>query len=103
MLTLYVSSDTPIRWDAMTLGEGGAFVNDATVTWALKDAAGAAVSGATGTMSYVALSNGRYDGVLESTVTLIVGATYYLEVTAVSGGANGFRRVECVAQYQDES
>lgn len=86
----------------MTLASTGAYVNDATVTFALKDAAGNAVSGASGSLSYVADSDGRYEGVLESTVSLIIGATYYLEITAVASGANGFRRIECVAAYQDE-
>jgi hypothetical protein len=102
MLTINVNSDNLIRWDRMSLASTGAFVNDAAVTFTVKDASGVVVSGATGVMSYVAASDGRYEGILESTVILILGGTYYLEVTATSGGANGFRRIECVAAYQDE-
>ena len=98
MLTIYIASDNLLRWDAMTLASTGAPVNDATVTFALKDANGNAV--ATGSLLYVPSSNGRYEGVLESTVSLIAGSTYYLELTAASGSANGFRRIECVAQHQ---
>lgn len=97
MLILAVGADNLIRWDAMDLASNGVIVNDATTTFTLKDAAGATV--ATGSMPFV--SNGRYDGILESTVTLNVGATYFLELTAVSGSANGFRHIECVAMYQD--
>lgn len=100
MIVLDVGSDNLLRWDEMTLASSGAYVNDATVTWALKTAAG--VSIATGSLTYVDASNGRYDGVCESTVELTAGQTYYLEITAVSGGANGFRRIECFAAYQDE-
>jgi len=103
MLTLFVNSDNLIRWDGMTLASTGVYVNDATVTYAIKTAAGAAVPGASGSLTYVTSRNGRYDGVCESSVTLIADRTYYLEVTAVAGGANGFRRVECVAAYQDDS
>jgi hypothetical protein len=103
MLTIYVAADNLIRWDSMQLASTGVFVNDATVTFTLKSAAGAAVAGATAiAMPYVAASNGRYEGVLESTVSLTVGATYYLEVTATSGGANGFRRIECAAFHEGD-
>lgn len=99
-MILYINSDNLLRWDRMRLASNGNYVNDATVTWALEDAGGDEV--ATGSLEYVSATNGQYDGVLESTVVLVSGGIYYLKVTAESGQANGFRRVECVAAYQDE-
>lgn len=101
MLTIAVQSDNLIIWEDMTLGSTGVVVNDATVSYVLKDAAGSAVSGASGTLTYTG-TPGKYSATLESTVSLTPEATYYLECTAVAGGANGFRRIECVAAYQDE-
>lgn len=102
ILELDISGDTLIRWDKLWNPTTAEYVNDATVAFTLRTAALAAVSGATGiTMSYVSGSNGRYDGVLESTVGLTDGATYYLDVTATSGSLVGFRRVQCRACYRD--
>lgn len=101
MLTLLINTDNSVRWDEMDLATTGVDVNNATVTFALKDAIGTTV--ASGTLGYVAASAGRYEGVIPSTTVLIFCATYWLELTAVSGSADSFRRIECVAKYQDDS
>lgn len=99
MLILYVASDNLICWDEMRRASDGQYVNDATVTFVLKDTAGTTI--ASGSLAYT-LNEGRYDGILSSTVALTRGETYYLEVTAVSGDADAFRRIECVAMHQDD-
>lgn len=99
MQTLAIDSDNLIKWTGMSLGSTGVAVNDATVTWEIKTAADVLVED--GTLTYTGTA-GEYSGICESTVALVDGDTYYLELTAASGGANGFRRIECIAAYQDE-
>jgi hypothetical protein len=78
------------------------FINDATVTFTLKDSAGSAVSGASSiSMSYVTGTRGVYEGVLEDGVSLTAGSTYYLEITATgSSDRVGFRRIAYEAEYR---
>ena len=103
MLTLYHGCDVLIEWDAMKNVYDDTFVNDATVTFTVKDSDGTAVAGAENVvMYYVGNSNGKYNGVLQSSVSLIDGATYYVEVTATSGSLVGFRRCQAIAQYKGD-
>lgn len=78
------------------------YLNAATVTYSLKTAAEAAVSGGTGTLSYTAATNGNYQGSIESTVTstLTAGTMYLLDVTVVEGTRNDFRRLEVYVGYR---
>ena len=102
MLVFFRTNDNLIRWDGMTRASDGAYVNDATVTWSLKDSD--EVELASGTLTYVTGSNGRYQGVLQSTVD--IGAkddNIWLEVTATSGTLNGFRRIQGMLMYRKEN
>lgn len=96
---LYISCDNLIEYDGMIDEADGSYVNNATVTFALKDSDGNTVSSATGSLSYVSASNGIYQGVIVSSVSLTAGTTYYLEITASSSSRDDFRRIECKAQY----
>lgn len=105
---LHIGEDNIVFWgDRDTPGSGlydrvsGAFINDAVMTFTLKNSAGVAVSGATAvTMDYITGTQGCYYGVLEDGVTLTENATYYLEITATgSGDRVGFRRLEYQAKY----
>ena len=90
-----------IRWLDMRASSIGKFVNDATVTFVVLDAAGTPVSAASGSLTYTG-TPGHYQGSVESTITFIPCDMYYVEVTAAGTGSIGFRRVEeCVAGYQD--
>jgi hypothetical protein len=108
MLTLYKDSDNLIRWDEMKNVADDTYVNDATVTFTLRDEDATAISGATDVpMSYVASSNGRYQGTLQSTVSLLdpsdPSRIYLLDVSATSGGTLvGFRRIPCKTAWHDE-
>lgn len=98
--SLFINEDNLIRWDRADLASSGAFVNSGTGTWELLDADG--LSLATGSMAYVASSRGRWHGTIDKadTDSLIEGATYFVGITLANGsGADGFRRVECVAAY----
>jgi hypothetical protein len=104
---LYIGEDLLVFWgDRHVPGSGlydestESFVNDATVTFALKNSAGSTVSGSTGTCTYVSGSNGCYEGVLEDSVSLTENSTYYLEVTATASSDRiGFRRISYIAKY----
>lgn len=101
MLIIFVNSDNLFRLDGLAFATNGSPCNDATVTYALKDLAGVTV--ASGAMPYIPASSGRYEGIAESTTVLARGETYFIEVTAISGEANGFWRDECVAEFNDGS
>ncbi|TXH99564.1 MAG: hypothetical protein E6Q76_19645 [Rhizobium sp.] len=96
---LYIGEDMTVTWSGAsgTDGSDGSteYLNAATVTYAIKTVAGASVSGGTGSLSYIAGSNGDYIGVIESTVTagLTPGARYIIEYTLVEDPYRGFRRV----------
>ena len=100
---LYIGEDLTVTWTGASVTVNGttSYLNSATVTYAITDAAGTAVSGGTGTLSYIAASNGNYEGTIESTVltasNFTVGRTYLLDITLVQSGYNGFRRLECRA------
>jgi nitrogen fixation protein FixH len=103
MIVLAIGSDNLIRWDALADVRSGEYLNDATVTFTLKDPDGNPVNGAEEvSMPYAAGSDGRYEGVLESTVELEHGS-YVLETTAVRGELVGFRRMAALARYAGES
>jgi len=104
MLPLYKSSDNVVEWDKLKNVRTGSYENAATLTFTLKDADGAAVSGATAvSMSYVTGSDGKYQGTLQSTVSLgDPGTTYFLELTATRGSDVAFRRIQCEVQYKGE-
>jgi hypothetical protein len=100
---LHIGEDNTIRWDGLHRNDVPAehddyFVNDATITWELKDAAAAVV--ADGDLEYVPSSDGDYGGTLEKAqVTLVERSRYTLELTAVAGGFDGFRKIPCVAMH----
>lgn len=105
---LYIGEDNVVFWgDRDVPGSGlydrvaGTFLNDATLTFTLKNSAGSAVSGASAvSMTYVTGTQGVYEGVLEDGVSLTENSTYYLEITATgSGDRVGFRRLAYVARY----
>ena len=98
MLTLLVNASNLIRLDDSALASNGLSVDDADVAYALFDAANDPV--ADDNMPFV--NPGRYERAFDGT-GLIVDATYWLELTAEAGAAKGFWRIECTAQYQDES
>lgn len=102
LAALFIGNDLRVRWDEMTdeLSDPPVFVNDATVSFTLKDSAGLAVSGASGvSMPYVTGSDGRYQAKLSGAVSLSAGSMYYLEISATATGRIGFRRIPARAQY----
>jgi len=102
MLIFYKDNDNLIRWDGLCRPSDGAYVNDATVTFVLKDSDN--VSMTSGSMPYVSGTSGRYQGVIDSSVALgSPGDVVWLEATAISGTLKGFRRIQGRIVYRKEN
>jgi hypothetical protein len=96
-----IGSDNLVRLDQLTNASTGAYINNATVNFALKDSNGNLIlSGQP--MSYVASSNGRYEGTIPNgnTSTMAVNSLWTVEITASSGALILFRRLSCIAKYR---
>ena len=103
-MPIYITSDGRVRWDRLRDARDETYVNNATVTFSLTTAAGAAVhASATGvSMPYVASSDGRYQGILPKAAAdlLVDGTGYVLTLTATRGGYSVIRKLICKARYQ---
>lgn len=96
---LFIGEDMAPTWTGARAA--GQWLNTATVTWTLKRAdTGATLD--TGTCTYQSGSNGNYVGSLDSATTdsLTEGSFYFLDFALVQSGNNGFRRLNCRAQYR---
>jgi hypothetical protein len=96
---LAIGSDNLVCLDTLTNASSGAYVNNATVSYVLKDSTGAIIINTT-SMPYVNASNGRYEGTIPYTTALTLNAYYTIEVTAVGGGFTLFRKLSCIAKYR---
>ena len=102
---LYINEDFKVTLTGLSYTTDAGvvtYLNAATVSYALKNAAGTTVTGGTGTLSYIAASNGNYSTTGDKAVTTLLtdGAKYFLEVTIAEGARDGFRRLELRAQYR---
>jgi hypothetical protein len=75
---LAINSDNLIRLDGLTNASSGAYINNATVTYALLDNTGATVT--SGSLSSVAASNGRYEGTVIYTTRLTLDTHGHLAI-----------------------
>lgn len=76
-------SDITVLWSGLKDHVTGSFINDATVTGVLKDAAGSTVQSIT--FAYVAASDGNYRGTITAAANLVATYAYELTVTATAG------------------
>ncbi len=95
---LAINSDNLVRLDGLTNASSGAYINNATVTFVLLDSNGATVT--SGNLTFVAASNGRYEGTISHTVSLTLNAFYTLQITSVGGGFQIYRQCQCIAKYR---
>lgn len=97
--TIYVGNTSIIQLDELA-NQDGTYQNDATVTLqSLTDkASGTAVSGVTVplSMSYVAASDGKYQGTIAHGAGLTAGKVYLATVRAVSASGQRAEWVETV-------
>lgn len=101
-MKLYVSNTNEVQLIGLQNESTKAYINDATVTFTLKDADGNVVENLLDqAMAYVTASNGCYKGSIADTVVLQVGHRYFVEVTATKSGVGvGFWRVATTAGYR---
>lgn len=102
MSVLYIGNDRYITLSGVNDAADGLYLNSATVTYALYEADGTAVSGGTGTLTYIAASNGNYRGVIDAavTTTLTAEAQYYFVITATQSNYDGKWRINCTARIR---
>jgi hypothetical protein len=81
---LYISNDTQIDVTGLSNADDSSYLNTATVTATLKDASGAEVSGVSWplTLSYETASDGNYSATIDKAISVVDGASYFLEITA---------------------
>lgn len=96
---IFIAADHDLAYSGAA--GSGSYLNAATITWALKNAAGTTL--ASGSLTYTASSNGNYTGVVQSTDTsgLTAGLLYYLEITFTQGLYQDFRRLTRKATYRE--
>ena len=100
MILLAIGSDNLVELEGLKNEQTGAYVNTATVSMVLRNAALELISGEEAiSLGYVLESNGDYKGTLPSSLTLTSGARYFLDVTATVGEIVRFDRIPCRAQY----
>lgn len=105
METIWIGSDNTVAVTSLKNAVTDAYINDATVTFTLRDRNGVAVV-LNGQAPYVAGSNGNYRGILEdtNTVSLIRQGQYTLEISIVDGpGYTAYYEVDCCAMVRDEN
>lgn len=103
MEPLYIYEDLYVEFLNTRDSADDSYLNSGTCTYtlyAVTTVSGAevetAVSSGTGTLSYVAASNGIYRGTIESTITatLTVGAKYRVRIVFVQGAYNSRRKLD---------
>lgn len=97
---LFIGADVDIKYEGAVPENGGAYLNAGTCTWVLKNASGATVG--SGSLAYVASSNGNYLGTIQSTTTstLTVDDPYTLTITFSQGDYNDQRTIPMRAAYR---
>lgn len=97
---LFIGDDLDLGYTGAKNARTGAFLNSGTCTYTLKDSEGATID--SGSLDYVAASDGDYYGVIESSVTgdLEDGGEYFLTITFASGAMNDERRLALFGVYR---
>ena len=100
---LLIGNDLSLRVLGLKDADTGDYIDDASVSAIVRDVAGNPVTGAEWpvTLSHVGGSNGDYRGVLQNTMNLREGHTYFVDVTADDGIGNiGFWKFKVPARYR---
>ena len=101
LITLFMESDNLIEVDELKFSADGTFVNDATVVMTLKDTDGDALANASNvTLSYVSSSDGKYQGILDSTVPLVLGTDYFLFIVATQSTNKTTFKTQCKTEFK---
>ena len=100
--TIYRKNDNTIEWTWLSDSTDGDYINDGTVTFTLYS--GYSLASSTGvasgtlvhgpiTKSYVADSNGKYQGKLPASLALNLALAYTIEINATAGGHTARRSI----------
>jgi hypothetical protein len=86
-VTAFVGSTNVLELRGLKNAVDDEFIDDATVTVTVKDAAGTNVSGQGWplTMDYVADSDGDYRAILENDIAFVARRTYFAHISANAG------------------
>ena len=100
VLTLYKGSDMLLDLEGLLDEASGAYLNAATVSVTLKNAAGTNLVGETWpkTMAYVAGTNGVYRAALSTSLVVAVGARYTAEISALNDGQRALWTVDVLCK-----
>jgi hypothetical protein len=95
-----IGSDQPIEW--CLTDEDGNLVLDATITGAFKDSSGVLLD--TFTLDLVNSTTAEYRGYIANGVTSGLNQydEYFVELTAVAGELQEFRRISIIADYRGD-
>lgn len=92
----FLNNDNLLQLKGLQKNSDGSYANTATVTANIKDAAGVLVTGAGSplTLTYVAASNGVYQGTVPFAAAFADDTTYYAEITATQDALQGFWKLK---------
>lgn len=98
--TLGIGCDENLKYSGAQDAESAAYLNTGTCTYTLQTQATPPVVLDSGTLSYVAASNGEYLGIIDAAVTalLTAGAFYDIIITFSQGNYNDKRKIAYMAQ-----
>ena len=95
-----LSSSTLIQWDGLKNNADDSYINTATVAAVLKDSDDITLGNFS--LTYVASSNGKYQGYVTPAMVSGVAACddLTIEITATNGAYTGFRKLKETANYR---
>lgn len=87
-MTAFVLNTNALDLIGLKMHDNGEFINDAVCTFVIKDKAGVEVAGTTWpqVMSYIAGSDGNYQGILPYNLEMTGGKMYTAIIDAQGGG-----------------
>jgi len=99
-VNIYIGCDNLIKYTGAKDSDSGTYLNTGTCSYTLTDSAGATIG--SGTLSYVAASNGNYEAIVDAVVAALLedGAIYTLTVTFVQGNYDDKRQLAVSAAYR---
>lgn len=98
---IYRTNDMIVELDALRNAATGAYVNTATVEAEITDPEGNIL--ATGiSMTYIASTNGKYQGTIQDTLAFVVNTFYTVTITAALAGVVGTWEIpaQCVRRQE---
>lgn len=96
----FIDSVNQVTIDKLAYQVDGSFVNNATIAGQMEESDGTPI-GSPVTFTYQISSNGKYVGVLPTSLDLQEGATYNLVITITTGQGVHTQRLRRLATFDD--